>query len=350
MSGLHALNAYERCRRAMWGILLGASLAVVVVASGAPAYGGGLVITPTFDSSITSDPNAAVIEGAINSVINVYESTYSNPINVSIYFREGGGLGSSEKQLFGVNYSDFRAALAANQAISGQSDQATALASLPNQANNPVTGSPFVVLSTADIKALGGGASLPPNAGVPVGSSFYDGLITLNTGLTFPGSPGSALAFSLKVVAEHEIDEVLGLGSSLGQSFQQFPSGEDLYRYASAGVRSYTTNTSAQAFFSINGGTTLLAQFDNQNDGGDWADWQSNPLPHGVGPQVQDAFATVGATPSLGVELTALDVIGYNRQGTIPEPTSLTLLGAGMLIVSGYGWWRRKQRRGLSAA
>jgi hypothetical protein len=326
--------------------VLGAALAVFVVfvASAVPAFSAGLIITPTFDSSITNDPNAALIMGAINSAIAEYESIYANPININIYFQEGGGLGSSVKALYGVNYTEFRAGLAANQAISGQADQATALASLPIQINNPVTGNPAIAMCTANIKAIGG----PELTGIVIGGNNYDGQITLNTSLTFPGSPGSAAFYSLKVVAEHEIDEVLGLGSSLAQSFQNFPSPEDLYRYASAGVRSYTTNSNAKAFFSIDGGNTLLVQFDNQNDGGDWGDWQSNPLPNGVAPKVQDAFATPFATPALGVELTALDVIGYYRfqpQAVVPEPTSLFMVGVGMLTLSGFTYSRRIKRR-----
>jgi len=79
-----------------------------------------------------------------------------------------------------------------------------------------------------------------------------------------------------------------------------------------------------------------LAQFDNQNDGGDFGDWQSNPLPPGVGPKVQDAFATPGAAPSLGVELTALDVIGYDFNAPVatPEPGTLALLGTGLLALT----------------
>src|ERR1019366_3343262 len=37
-----------------------------------------------------------------------------------------------------------------------------------------------------------------------------------------------------------------------------------------------------------------------------------------VQPQVQDAFATPGATPKLGVELAALNVIGYDFVATQP--------------------------------
>ena len=85
-----------------------------------------------------------------------------------------------------------------------------------------------------------------------------------------------------------------------------------------------------------------MAQFDNQNDGGDFGDWQSNPLPPGVAPKVQDAFATPGANPSLGVELTALDVIGYNFAATpaVPEPGTLAMLATSLL---GLGMLRRRK-------
>ncbi len=52
------------------------------------AHAVGLTITPTFDSSITSDPNAAAIEGAINAAIGVVASDISTPMNVTIYFQE----------------------------------------------------------------------------------------------------------------------------------------------------------------------------------------------------------------------------------------------------------------------
>ena len=88
-----------------------------------------------------------------------------------------------------------------------------------------------------------------------------------------------------------------------------------------------------------------MAQFDNQNDGGDWGDWQSNPLPFGVLPQVQDAFATPGANPSLGVEITALEAIGYdlNTPAATPEPMTLVLSGTGLAVIAAFK--RRNGRR-----
>ncbi|MDF2435330.1 MAG: hypothetical protein JWP44_4961, partial [Mucilaginibacter sp.] len=131
-----------------------------------------------------------------------------------------------------------------------------------------------------------------------------------------------------------------------GTGFFADPAPEDLYRYDNTGVRNYTT-AGDNAFFSIDG-TTDLARFNNVNNGGDYGDWHTG----GVTPQVQDAFATPGAHPVLGVETQALDVIGYTRTAAIvatPEPSSFVMLGAGALALSGYGL-RRRKRAGKSAA
>jgi hypothetical protein len=290
-----------------------------------------LNIIATFDSSITGDANAAAIESTINNAINFYETTFTThtaaPIGVTIKFSEmTSGLGQSNKTLYDVGYQSFINALVA--ANSGDSTDTTALAHLPTGANNPVTGATDFLVSTAELKALGfNAASFPPIGG-------FDGQIGLNTHITTPGSPGTSGQFSLLATAEHEIDEVLGLGSSL-PNFTA-PSPEDLFRYNSIGGRSFTTTSTATAFFSLDG-TTDLAQFDNQNDGGDFGDWQSNPLPNGVQPKVQDAFATPGANLSLtrtSVESVALDALGYNLVNPVPEPTSLLLFGS-LLAVTG---------------
>jgi len=50
----------------------------------------GLVITPSFDSTITSDPRSAAIQAMIISAIQAYQTLFSDPITVTIYFRFSG--------------------------------------------------------------------------------------------------------------------------------------------------------------------------------------------------------------------------------------------------------------------
>jgi hypothetical protein len=271
-----------------------------------------LVITPTFDSSITNDSNVTSIENAINTAISRYEADFADPITVNITFQESTStpLGQSSSSVGTVSYFSYLNALILDQKTS---DDTLALAHLPSVTQFQMFfGTSNIDVKTANLKAVGLGGSANP-----------DGTITLNTSITTPGGFGSSGPFDLMSVTEHEIDEVLGLGSALPDTTGN-PLPEDLFRYTAGGARSFDTISGTQAFFSIDG-TTDLAQFHQRNgDMGDFGDWQN-----AIAPRVQDWQATGGAAPALGVELRALDVIGYDL--TVPEPATGLLLALAVL-------------------
>lgn len=186
------------------------------------------------------------------------------------------------------------------------------------------------------------------NTGGLCNSFTGDGCIGLNLNLTTTNGG----TYSLLAVVEHEIDEVLGLGSSLlagGTILDGLISPEDFYRYASPGVRSFALNSSittyscagaSAAYFSLNQGATSLDPFNNCNNGGDYGDWAYNISPV----QVQDAYGTSGASPYLTAsspEVQALVAIGYTETQQLSEPTSLSLLGIGGLMMA---WGRRRRK------
>jgi hypothetical protein len=292
---------------------LGPLLDQLTTATGNSAL--GLKINPTFDSSITSDPNAATIMNTINSAIAVYEAKFNDQITVNITFKEKTtGLGGSFTILGTIPYSSYLSAL---QSHATTANDATALAHLPAGPNNPVNGSANIQVATANLRALGFDAT--PSGGQDSTISLNVSICNLDRVTIDPNK------YDLKAVVMHEIDEALSLGSAMDNLNNGDPAPTlfirpaDLFRYDSSGNRSFDTALATQSFFSIDG-TTDLARF-NQTQGGDFGDWYS---PGGQTPQVQDAFATAGATPDPAVELTRLDVVGYTLG--VPGPL-LTIPG-----------------------
>ncbi len=267
------------------------------------------MINASFDSTITSDPQAATIEGTINSVIAQYEASFSDPITVAITFHKmASGLGYNLTQYaHGISYSSIRAQLAAGATTA---EDKIALAHLPNTAANPVNGSTTMELTLPNGRALGfGGSVWNPPTGQPDGDIYLD-ISQMNLTRTNINVNN----YDLFAVAAHEIDEVLGLSSALDglNNGSEAPTGDvdsmDLFRYDQSHNRSFNTASSSEAWFSLDG-TNQLVEF-NQDDGGDFHDWYS--VNGGQTPRVQDAFGTPGAIPNLTVELVALDVIGYH--------------------------------------
>ena len=286
--------------------------------------GNGLTIVPTFDSTITSDPNAAAIEATIEAAISVYRSDFSDQVTASFTFAEMTvGLGDNDSYSTSEAYSSYRSALV-NHATTA--DDATALAHLPSTTDNPVNGNSQVELKLPLARALG--FNVNPPAGQP------DSTIYLNTSIMNLSSTQTAPAkYSLFAAASHEMDEALGFGSVLNglTNGAPAPTGpvmpEDLFRYTAGGARSLTTSVSASSYCSLDG-TTDLAQF-NQYQGGDFGDWYSYNVT--VAPQVQNAFLSPGVNPVLEVELRVLDAIGFTR--ILPASNNAAILSG--VTVSG---------------
>lgn len=261
----------------------------------------GLIIIPTWDSSILSDPNVASITNTIITTILTYETRFSEPVTVQILFKEmSSGLGMSSTYIDNMSYSTYYNALVANAKTTNDT---VVLAHLPGGSSNPVNGGANITAPLPLWRALGFSGEL---------SGTYDSTISLNMSLiNITRPPGNPAHYDLQAVASHEIDEVLGTSSGLGQANISPP---DLFRFSGPTSRNFTTSGDS-AYFSIDNGTTLLAQY-NQNSGGDYGDWWSISAHSPV--RVQDAFGTPDSAPDLGVELIVLDSVGWTLVSAIP--------------------------------
>src|SRR5438034_1722515 len=293
----------------------GATSATSTVMTATTPASVGLIIHAGFDSSITSRTNAAAIEATINRAILIYESLFADPITIQILFRysttDAGGspLGAgtalvSEYVFFPIPWNTYISALKADAKTSNDN---LANASLPGSAL-----SPNIIPSGAVGRAVK--LNTPPamfaNGTVATGGP-YDGIVTLNSTAPYQFTrPTSAGNLDAQTGIEHEIDEVIGLGSRLGQNSSDLRP-QDLFSWSAAHQRNITS--SGTRYFSINGGVTNIVFF-NQNSSGDFGDWLSTACPQ-AHPYVQNAFGCTGQYSDIAgtsPEGVNLDVIGYN--------------------------------------
>jgi Ca2+-binding RTX toxin-like protein len=269
----------------------------------------GLVINIVYDSSVSKAPAGFMTQ--VNAAVQYLESQFNDPITITIAVGYGevggmalgsGALGESETYLSSYTYAQLVNAMKADAT---SASDASAIASL--LATNP-TGNGTFWVSTAEAKALGlaaSGTSIDGYVGFSSSANIFD----------YNNADGvTAGQYDFYGVVAHELTEVMGRQTMDGQSFAGTTAYEplDLFHYSAPGVHTYSGTQTG--YFSADGGTTNLANF-NTNPSGDFGDWASTRL------DAFNAFGTPGVVePVTSADITAMDVLGWNLASASSPP------------------------------
>jgi PEP-CTERM motif len=330
--------------------LLMLSLATLWSATFASASGVVYTCDPNIDTGTCTTLNT--------TIAGIYGGAFTNA-NASIYIQYGNtGLGQSTTGYLNlVTYSDYLAALTSHEGPGGI--DAAALASLP--AIEPgIFGGGDIEVTSALAAALGittrdgGGAIVGTTAAgapcfTPGTGGCYNGIITLATpaivagygqGYYYRSGVQAPNEYDIYAVVQHETDEVLGTSSCIGTTGGVLSFGcggtnaaaVDLFRYSGVGTPVFMSNSAA--YFSYDGGNTVVGTYNTLSNGQDYADWNTNCQ------HVQDATACLGQSLNIGSEIAVLDAIGFNQSNLtpsdVPEPATLGLFGSALALVIAY--------------
>jgi hypothetical protein len=227
-----------------------------------------LEIIPTFDSSLTSDPNAASIEAQINMAISTVEGLYSTPITVNVSIGTSvspGYVGYTQYQLVPIPYSQYVALINAKVSADPKNTVLAIAAQHISDGNGALQyggTNKDVAITTANARALGISGSINIDGfTIPVAPQ-YDAFIDFDSAyFRAAATPSGALQAYGVSIAEHELNHVLGAAISMLQngfgSPERFNAALDLYRYSN-GLGDFNGDTT-NAYFSIDGGKTKIA-------------------------------------------------------------------------------------------
>jgi hypothetical protein len=292
-----------------------------------PRSAHALIFQLTYDSSISTAP--AGFLPAFNSAIQFYQTTFIDPITIKLQVGWGtinnkslvpGALG--ESLVNGQVFSNFAGVKSALMSDAKSAADQTSVSNIA--ANDPTSGATFV-MAYAEAKALGLLAANAP---------ALDGFVGFSSTASFTFDPNNrAIAGKNDFIgaAEHEISEVMGrygMGQNAGTLGRYSPI--DVFRYSSPGMLDLVPANGA--YFSIDGGTTVIHTFNGPN-GGDLSDWLKGAIAdsYDVGPTLGNEAAV-----SAG-DVTLMDVIGYDV--AVP-PVTGDYNGNGIVDAADYTVWR----------
>jgi len=274
----------------------------LLLAASSPAR--ALTIVRTNDASM-SDPNiispadAAAASAAFDYAAGQIMALYSDPVQINIILAattDPTVLGQSNAPLVGTfTYDQIRTLLINDNTAHPSPDGTTSTAALP--AVNPYACTTFLV-ARGLAKALG---NIPSDA-------TNDGTFTFGTTHAYTYEPANRAVpgrFDFIGVAFHEITEIMGRVARLNQTGncnRPF----DVFRFLGAGTQSLIF-TDSNVYFSVDGGTTNLKNFNANGNGGDLGDWASGSN------DAFNAFSDSGVENNLtSVDVRVMDVIGWD--------------------------------------
>jgi hypothetical protein len=321
--------------------------AAVMLALSLPA--NALVITPIFDASWTNATTGApaLATTAVESVISEFESIFSNPVTITVDFSWGGELsGAGTGFVLFPSYTFAQTeTLFQHAALLQPSNQvlATAVAHLPSALAAP-NGSSTFRLPYTEYSALTETTLSIPGVSTPYAEAYVDfaanfcGETNPICAYDYSGSIPGADQVDFFSVAEHEIAHAMGRvdyanlappGYAMGPPFL---TPLDFYKY-DCGTTTLDPTEMATCF-SYDGGATdpMAGTAGIFNPIGDTADWQNTA--NCGGSDSFDACINVGIQETMSsVDIQEMCALGWTATAcasTVPEPSSIALLGASL--------------------